>query len=57
VTKLKYRTDCEHDGGGQNPLREPRDDILALPKVAQFREWLIDQARNFPAPEGAGAIS
>jgi hypothetical protein len=24
--------------------------FLAIPKVAQFREWLIGAARNFPGP-------
>ena len=24
--------------------------FLALPKVAQFREWIIDAAREFPGP-------
>jgi len=29
--------------------------FLALPKVAQFREWLFAAAREFPKPGAGGA--
>jgi hypothetical protein len=28
---------------------------LNLPKVAQFREWILAAARDFPKPDGSGA--
>jgi LysR family transcriptional regulator, glycine cleavage system transcriptional activator len=31
------------------------EDYAAFPKVAAFREWLMQQGRDFPAPPGSGA--
>jgi len=40
------------DGSGAYYFVCPKN-FLAIPKVAQFREWILAAAREFPAPPGA----
>jgi len=39
-------------GGGSYYFVCPKN-FLSIPKVAQFREWILAAAREFPAPSGA----